>query len=30
MGPHGAAPSSDASMLIGEQLQVIMVIVPRM
>jgi len=30
MGPHAAAPSPEASMLIDEQLQVIMVIVPRM
>ena len=30
MGPHGAAPSLKASMLIGEQLQTIMAIVSRM
>jgi hypothetical protein len=28
-GPHGAAPSPEASMLIGEQLQAIMAIVLR-
>jgi hypothetical protein len=30
MGPHGAAPSPEGSMLVDEQLQAIMVIVPRM
>ena len=29
MGPHGAAPSPEASMLIDEQLQVIVAIVAR-